>query len=70
MEENQNQEIQFYRVKDLQFMLRVSRATLWNWIKIKNFPSPIKLGDGCTVWTRKDIETWANKKLRNHQEWQ
>ena len=48
--------------KDLQDILRISKATVWNWVKLNTFPSPIKLGKGITVWKKSDIDAWVKTK--------
>jgi predicted DNA-binding transcriptional regulator AlpA len=63
MQESDYHEIQFYRVKDLQDILRISKATVWNWVKLNTFPSPIKLGKGITVWKKSDIDAWVKTKI-------
>ncbi len=62
MQESDYQVIQFYRVKDLQDILRISKATVWSWVKLNTFPSPIKLGKGITVWRKSDIDAWVKTK--------
>lgn len=36
----------------------VSRATIWRWVSLGKFPSPIKLSPGCTRWRLADVEAW------------
>ncbi len=62
MQESVYQELQFYRVRDLQDKLRISKATVWNWVKLNTFPPPIKLGKGITVWRKSDIDAWIKTK--------
>ena len=62
MQESVYQELQFYRVRDLQDKLRISKATVWSWVKLNTFPSPIKLGKGITVWRKSDIDAWVKSK--------
>ena len=38
--------------------LNVSRATLWRWVKVGQFPQPFKLGANCTVWDASEIDAW------------
>ncbi|MEO7864000.1 MAG: AlpA family phage regulatory protein [Nitrospirales bacterium] len=37
---------------------KVSRATIWRWIKTRGFPQPIKFSPGCTRWKLADVEAW------------
>ena len=62
MQESVYQELQFYRARDLQEKVRISKATIWSWVKQNKFPSPIKLGEGITVWRKSDIDAWLKTK--------
>jgi prophage regulatory protein len=62
MQESVYQELQFYRARDLQEKVRISKATIWSWVKQNKFPSPIKLGKGVTVWRKSDIDAWVKTK--------
>lgn len=48
---------ELYRINQLTEFLNISRATIYRWVKRKQFPAPTKLG-GISVWSRKDIEEW------------
>jgi prophage regulatory protein len=62
MQESVYQELQFYRARDVQDKVRISKATIWSWVKQNKFPSPIKLGKGVTVWRKSDIDAWVKTK--------
>ena len=62
MQESVYQELQFYRARDVQDKVRISKATIWSWVKQNKFPSPIKLGKGVTVWRKSDIDAWIKTK--------
>ncbi len=38
--------------------LPVSGATVWRWVKLGIFPSPVSLGPGTTAWSVESIEQW------------
>jgi predicted DNA-binding transcriptional regulator AlpA len=42
--------------------LPVSQATLWRWVKLKEFPAPVALGPGTTAWRIEDVEVWEAKQ--------
>ena len=56
-------EIQFYRISQLQSKLDVSRSSIWSWVKQGSFPKPIKLGKNCTAWKSSDIKTWIEQRI-------
>ena len=45
---------QLYRMKDLTQLLKVSKETLYKWIKKGIFPPPIKMGRA-SAWFSEDI---------------
>ena len=60
-------EIQFYRISQLQSKLDVSRSSIWSWVKQGSFPKPIKLGKNCTAWKSSDIKTWIEQRINISQ---
>jgi len=46
--------------------IKVSPATIYRWIKIGNFPAPVKLNGGgqqsAARWSEKSIREWIDKK--------
>ncbi|MBS5792791.1 MAG: AlpA family phage regulatory protein [Sutterella sp.] len=51
---------QFIRVHTLAEMLSVSRSTIWRWVhEKKNFPRPIQLSKGITVWSVEEVQSWV-----------
>ena len=38
--------------------LPVSHATIWRWVKLGEFPQPVRLGPQTTAWRMEDIERW------------
>ncbi|MBT5825517.1 MAG: AlpA family phage regulatory protein [Gammaproteobacteria bacterium] len=52
----------YIRVSILASLLDVSRSTIWRWVKKNNFPEPVKLSAGVTVWKAGDVRSWLDKK--------
>lgn len=44
--------------KEMAARYKVSRATLWRWVRDGDFPSPIKLSPRCTRFKLTDAEKW------------
>lgn len=40
----------------------VSEKTLWVWVSKGEFPKPIELSRGITVWRKSDIDNWMKNK--------
>ncbi|MFM9921897.1 hypothetical protein VLK31_02800 [Variovorax sp. H27-G14] len=61
---------QFMRVADIATtkgrpgLLPVSAATIWRWAADPNsdFPKPIRITDGLTVWDRESVEAFIEKR--------
>lgn len=51
-------------VSDIQVANRfgVSRASIWRWAKIGDFPKPVKLSPGCSRWKVEDVQKWAESR--------
>lgn len=41
------------------YVLSISRATWWKWVKDGKAPQPIKLSARCTVWRSADVYAFA-----------
>jgi prophage regulatory protein len=37
---------------------KISRQTLWNWVRKGRFPAPVKLGANTTRWRQSDVEQY------------
>lgn len=48
----------FVRMADLVNFVRVDPATIWRWIKLKEFPAPVNLGSRITAWRCEDVRAW------------
>ena len=50
----------FFRDTEVANRYRVSRPTIWRWVKKSKFPKPIKLAGGSTRWRAADLEAWEH----------
>ena len=55
------------RMKDLTELLKISRGTIYKWIKNNEFPQPIKIGRGI-AWFQDDICNWLKTRKRGIEE--
>ena len=55
------------RLTDICEYLGISRATVWRWVQtMADFPKPIRLSSGITVWDEGELRHWvASKKANN-----
>ena len=57
----------YFRVRELAStadragVLPVSTATLWRWVKLKQFPQPVRLSGGVTAWPAEAVEQWLQE---------
>lgn len=51
-------------VREVQVLrwLKVSRTTLWRWVRSREFPSPVKLCGRTNRWRVEDLERWAQER--------
>jgi prophage regulatory protein len=53
--------VQYLTVGDVAALLRVSKATIWRWVKTNpDFPKPRKLSNGATRWSFAEIVAFSN----------
>jgi len=51
----------FYNVIEVSMRCKVSRATIWRWVKEGRFPQPVKLSPGTTRWREEDLQAFEKK---------
>ena len=49
------------RAKDAAAFLGIGMSTLWYWAQLGKIPAGIRLSNRCTVWRRRDLETFLNE---------
>lgn len=42
--------------------LGVNSATIWRWIRERNFPKPLEVGSKVRMWRTVDVENWLNSQ--------
>ena len=48
----------YYCVQTTANRYDVSVPTIWRWVKLGKFPSPIKFSPGCSRWNSFSLEAW------------
>ena len=54
----------YMRLKELLKRLGVSRATLYRWMQVYDFPRPIKLGPNTSAWVESEVDEWLDRRPR------
>lgn len=63
--EKQNERPKLIRAVPLRKMLGgISYTTLWRWVKKRNFPKPIKIGEKCVAWHLDEVDDWLESRPR------
>lgn len=62
------EDLGFLREKQVLRLVSFSRATLWRRVKSGDFPMPVKLSPGITVWIRAQVKTWMSEKVKSWQQ--
>jgi len=58
-----NTEHRYVSDKELADYLKVSRQTIWRWVREGKFPAPVKLGPNCTRWNLSTVRDWESGKV-------
>ena len=53
---------QYLSIREVIAVLRVSRSTLWRWVKQGLFPKPVRLGPKAVRWRESDIAAWNRER--------
>ena len=52
------------REKHVLKQVPVAHSTLWNWVRDKKFPAPIKLSEKVSVWSQDEVSAWIEAKFQ------
>jgi prophage regulatory protein len=50
----------YLREKQILQLLPITRSTLWRWVRAGQFPKPIKISQGVTVWSQENVDAFMN----------
>lgn len=53
---------QYYSDQQLAARYNVSRQTIWRWVRLNCFPTPVQLSPGCTRWHATALKEWEQSK--------
>lgn len=52
----------YLTIREVSESLKVSKSTLWRWIKAGLFPKPVHLGPKAVRWRVSDLAAWNRGK--------
>ena len=47
-------------IKDVAWLVSVSRPTIYRWVQNGDFPQPVRVGSNAVRWKAEDVEQWRN----------
>jgi predicted DNA-binding transcriptional regulator AlpA len=53
--------------EELLSLLRVSRMTLFDWMRYRHFPRPLPLSSSACRWTRESVRRWLHEAAHGPQ---
>jgi prophage regulatory protein len=53
--------MQYIRLKEVVKLTGISRSTIYNYVKIHNFPKPLKIGSRISVWEYEKVMGWMEQ---------
>lgn len=63
MRTNTTQGERFLRLPEVRQRVSVARSTIWHWIRLGQFPAPIRLGPNTSAWRESEIEAWIAARI-------
>ena len=57
----------FMRLPETLDKTGVQKSKLWDMVKKEEFPQPIKLSPGTTVWIEEEVDQWVEDKISEYR---
>ena len=54
--------IEILRTQNVLAIVKISRTTLWRWVRSGDFPAPLRLGKRAVGWSRQSVEAWLESR--------
>ena len=51
----------YLTVKAVASRYQIHPASIWRWVRVRNFPKPIRLSRGSTRWCIDDLVAWERQ---------
>lgn len=53
----------FLRLPDVMAATGLSRASIYAFVKDKDFPPPVKLGQRASAWDGDEVDAWMDRRM-------
>jgi prophage regulatory protein len=63
--DNSVKPVSILRIKQVLQKTGIGRSTLYNKIKSREFPPPIKLGERSSGWIASEVDAWLLNRMEN-----
>ena len=57
----------FMRINQVMAQVGFAKSKLWKMVKNGEFPQPIKLTQGTTVWIDEEVNQWIEEQITKHR---
>jgi len=51
------------RIHEVVLICGLSRASIYNAVKLGTFPAPIKIGGRATAWIKYEVDAWVEQRI-------
>ncbi|RUO63256.1 transcriptional regulator, AlpA family [Pseudidiomarina planktonica] len=51
----------YYRLSELKMHYRMSKSTIYRWIKEDKFPRPVRFSERISRWPKSELDKWEEK---------
>lgn len=55
--------MQLLRIHEVANLTGLSRSSIYKQIKLKNFPTGVKITDRATAWPSEEIDLWVRQRI-------
>ena len=55
--------MQLLRIQEVANLTGLSRSSIYKQIKLKNFPTGVKITDRSTAWPSEEIDLWVRQRI-------
>jgi prophage regulatory protein len=57
-------EVQFLRLPDVKAITGLGKTSIYELIRDKSFPAPVRLGPRAAAWVRSEVRQWALERVQ------
>jgi prophage regulatory protein len=51
------------RIKEVEAICGLKRASIYNAVRLGTFPKPIKIGGRASAWIKQEVEAWVEQRI-------